>query len=124
VLGYVGRLLIRTNPFLKSWFLLYLICLTIGPTLIAAGIYLCLARVVVVIDGGEKTVSRWRPRTYTLFFIGWDLASLVLQAIGGAIASLGSTGRTVCHRRSSPSICLHVCGRKDVEERPKIGDRR
>ena len=67
----------------------------------------------MVIDGGEKTVSRWRPRTYTLFFMGWDLASLVLQAIGGAIASLGSTHKTVCQRRPSSSICLHVSWREE-----------
>ena len=39
MLGYVGRLLIRTNPFLESWFLLYLICLTIGPT-VGSALYL------------------------------------------------------------------------------------
>lgn len=84
--------------FLKEWFLLYLIDLTIGPTFIAAGIYLCLSRIVVVFDGNtgpKDKVARWKPRTYTLFFLVWDLISLILQAIGGAIASLGESEETV-----------------------------
>jgi len=98
ILGYSGRLLMNGNPFDKSWFLLYLIDLTIGPTFIAAGIYLCLSRIVVVFDGssGREGVARWKPRTYTLFFLVWDLISLILQAIGGAIASLGTDDVTVC----------------------------
>lgn len=88
ICGYIGRILIHGDPFWKPYFLLYLIDLTIGPTLIAAGIYLCMARIVVVYDGGRKTVARMRPRGYTLVFLGWDFLSLLLQAIGGAIASL------------------------------------
>jgi hypothetical protein len=91
VIGYIGRILMHHNPFIKNYFLVYLIDLTIGPTLIAAGIYLCMARIVVVYDGGELRVSRWQPRSYTLVFFGWDLISLILQAIGGAKASLGIT---------------------------------
>lgn len=46
ILGYAGRLLMNHNPFEKSWFLMYLIDLTIGPTFVAAGIYLCTSRLV------------------------------------------------------------------------------
>jgi len=88
IIGYIGRILLYTDPFWKPWFLMYLIDLTIGPTLIAAGIYLCMARIVVVYDGGATDVARWKPRSYTLVFLGWDFMSLLLQAIGGAIASL------------------------------------
>ena len=88
----------NSNPFYKSWFLMYLIDLTIGPTFVAAGIYLCLSRLVVVFDGdNNKGAAKWKPRTYTLFFLVWDLISLILQAIGGAIASLGTDDVTVCY---------------------------
>ena len=65
--------------------------------MIAAGIYLCLARIVVVYDGDGGGVARWRPRNYTLFFLGWDFLSLLLQAIGGAIASLAVLQSKVSH---------------------------
>jgi hypothetical protein len=96
ICGYIGRLLMHGDPFWKPYFLLYLIDLTIGPTLIAAGIYLCMARIVVVYDGGKKAVARMRPRGYTLVFLGWDFLSLLLQAIGGAIASLAVLQSKVC----------------------------
>jgi hypothetical protein len=44
---------------------MYLIPLTIGPILLAAAIYLCLARLVVVY--GEH-LSAMKPRSYTLIF--------------------------------------------------------
>jgi RTA1 like protein len=66
----------------------YIICLTIAPTFFSAAIYLCLARIVVVY--GEAH-SRFRPRTYTLTFIACDFFSLVLQAVGGALADTAGT---------------------------------
>src|SRR5947207_9652895 len=66
----------------------YLICVTIGPTFFSAAIYLCLARIVVAY--GEE-YSRFKPRTYTLTFITCDIFSLVLQAVGGALADLAQT---------------------------------
>lgn len=63
---------------------MYLICLTIGPAFIAASIYLCLGRIVVIY---REDISRIRPRNYTIFFMGCDFVSLVVQAIGGGIAA-------------------------------------
>lgn len=83
--GYIGRLLLHDNPFLRSWFLMYLICLTIGPVFFAAAIYLCLGRIVVIYG---QEISWLKPRTYTFFFVGCDILSLVVQAIGGIIASI------------------------------------
>ncbi|KFZ24119.1 hypothetical protein V502_01398 [Pseudogymnoascus sp. VKM F-4520 (FW-2644)] len=62
----------------------YILCVTIGPAFLSAAIYLCLARVVVVV--GEH-VSRLRPQTYTVTFMICDLVALLLQAAGGALAS-------------------------------------
>ena len=66
----------------------YLICLTIGPAFLTAAIYLCLARIVVIYGEG---VSRVKPRTYTVVFISCDFLSLLLQAAGGALASVANT---------------------------------
>ncbi|KAF2760759.1 putative RTA1 domain protein [Pseudovirgaria hyperparasitica] len=84
LLGYVGRLLLHNNPFLFDNFLLYLICLTIGPAFLSAAIYLCLGRIIVIYS---PALSRLKPRTYTVLFVSCDLLSLVLQALGGALAS-------------------------------------
>lgn len=85
VLGYAGRLMMRSNPFNFSAFLLYLIPLTIGPAFMCAGIYVCLGRIVVVY-GTE--LSRLRPSTYTFIFVSSDVLSLVLQAAGGGVTSI------------------------------------
>jgi len=88
ILGYVGRVQMHFNPFIKNPFLMYLVCLTIGPAFFSASIYLCLARIVVVF--GEN-LSRFRPAVYTITFITCDFLSLLLQAAGGAIASGATT---------------------------------
>ncbi|KAF2744444.1 RTA1-domain-containing protein [Sporormia fimetaria CBS 119925] len=85
-IGYVGRLMLNRNPFLMDNFLMNLIPLTIAPALLTAGIYLCLARVIVV-NGAEN--SRLKPKLYTYVFVGFDVLSLVLQSIGGAMAATG-----------------------------------
>lgn len=66
----------------------YLICLTIGPAFLAAAIYLCLGRIVVVYG---LDVSRVKPRTYSILFITCDFLSLALQAAGGALAATADT---------------------------------
>ncbi|KAG9250058.1 RTA1 like protein-domain-containing protein [Emericellopsis atlantica] len=82
--GYISRVLMNGNPFNRDYFLWYLITLTIGPVFIAAAIYLTLGHIVVA--HGES-ISRIKPRTYTTFFVGCDIVSLVVQAVGGGIAA-------------------------------------
>ncbi|KAI9731475.1 MAG: hypothetical protein M1835_003523, partial [Candelina submexicana] len=84
VIGYIARIQMHFNPFTKDPFLMYLVCLTIGPAFISASIYLCLARIIVVYG---ESLSFLKPRTYTITFMSCDLFSLVLQAIGGGMAS-------------------------------------
>lgn len=86
-IGYVGRIMARSNPFAFNPFLIYLICLTIGPAFMTAAIYLCLARIVVVYGEGS---SRFKPMTYSLTFMFSDFVALVLQGAGGGIAATAS----------------------------------
>ena len=103
IIGYVARLMMNSNPFTKSNFLMYLVTLTIAPAFLSAAIYLCLARIVVVY--GEER-SRFRPRTYTILFCSCDFLALLLQAIGGAIASIATTvsavSTTACRPHNHP----------------------
>ncbi|KAG0646167.1 Efflux pump himE [Hyphodiscus hymeniophilus] len=88
VIGYVARVMLHSSPFDNNDFLMYLVTLTIAPALLTAGIYLCLSRIVIVYG---QHLSRFKPRTYTLVFCTCDLISLVLQALGGALASTANT---------------------------------
>ncbi|KAI1069743.1 hypothetical protein LB507_008356 [Fusarium sp. FIESC RH6] len=87
VIGYAGRILSWQNRWSENGFLVQICCLTIGPAFIAAGIYLCLRRIVSAF-GPEN--SRLPPEYYTRIFIPCDVVSLVLQALGGAMASIAS----------------------------------
>ncbi|KAI9644234.1 phospholipid-translocating ATPase rsb1 [Ciborinia camelliae] len=88
IIGYAARILLHYSPFDHQFFLMYLICLTIAPAFLTAAIYLCLSRIVILYG---KEISRFKPGTYTIIFCTCDLISLVLQAVGGAIASLANT---------------------------------
>jgi hypothetical protein len=60
----------------------------------AAGIYLCLSRIVIAI-GPEN--SRIQPSSYPRVFIVCDIISLLLQATGGGMASVAT------HTKKSPT---------------------
>lgn len=62
VLGYGGRIMGAQNKWDSNGFLIQICCLTIGPAFMAAGLYLCLRRIVAVF-GAEN--SRIRPEMYT-----------------------------------------------------------
>jgi hypothetical protein len=85
ILGYAGRILSHANPWHQPGFLLQIVCLTIAPTFTAGAIYLCLRNIVVAF-GEEK--SRIKAALYTRVFIPCDVVSLVLQALGGGMASM------------------------------------
>ncbi|KAH6973533.1 RTA1 like protein-domain-containing protein [Ilyonectria sp. MPI-CAGE-AT-0026] len=87
ILGYAGRVMSANNPWDENGFLIQICCLTIGPAFMAAGIYLCLRRIVSAF-GPEN--SRLPPEYYTRIFIPCDVISLVLQALGGGMASVSS----------------------------------
>lgn len=62
ILGYAGRIMSWKNPWDENGFLMQICCLTIAPAFLAAGIYLCLRRIVYVF-GPEN--SRIKPEMYT-----------------------------------------------------------
>ena len=92
IIGYAGRIMMHSNPFVDANFIMYLCCLTIGPAFLSASIYLCLARIVVIYSRGA---ARFKPQTYTYIFISCDFFSLVLQGAGGGLASTTNTSSGV-----------------------------
>ncbi|GLA75071.1 hypothetical protein AtubIFM55763_006333 [Aspergillus tubingensis] len=87
VLGYIGRIYMRHNPFIDRWFIMYLVCLTIAPAFLSGAIYVSLARIV---GAYTPQLSRIKQRNYSLIFISFDIISLLLQAAGGAITTSDS----------------------------------
>lgn len=98
IVGYGGRIGMHQNVFLNSWFIMYLCCLTIAPALFSAAVYLSLSRIITIFG---PTLSLLRPRTITIMFIAFDFISLLLQAIGGALASTADT-------HASRDIGVHI----------------
>lgn len=82
--GYVGRILMHDNPWSISGFRLQIFCLILAPTFIAAGIYLTLKHIIIHIG---PQYSRMNPKLFTWIFIGSDVGSIVLQAVGGGVAN-------------------------------------
>ena len=62
IIGYAARILAYKNQWSENAFLAQICTLTIGPAFLAAGIYLCLRRIVYVF-GPEN--SRIPPEYYT-----------------------------------------------------------
>lgn len=87
VLGYAGRVMSYYNPFKEDGFLMQIVCLTIAPAFMAAGIYFCLSRIVSTFGARN---SRIAPLSYPRIFIPCDVVSLLLQAAGGGLASAQS----------------------------------
>lgn len=84
--GYAGRILMNDNPWSDSGFRLQIVCLILGPSLVAAAIYLTLKHFVLYCG---QQYSPLKPRLYPWVFIGCDIGSIVLQACGGGIAASG-----------------------------------
>ncbi|KAK3991202.1 RTA1 like protein-domain-containing protein [Cladorrhinum sp. PSN332] len=92
VIGYAARVLSADNPWQELGFLMQIVCLTIAPAFLAAGIYSCLAKLVLIYGEGN---SRLKAAWYTRIFIPCDFISLVLQAVGGAFASMAEDKETL-----------------------------
>lgn len=85
IMGYVARVQLHYDDFNNTYFIIYLVGLTIGPAFYSGAIYICLARIIAVY--GSK-LSWLSPQTITWTFVSFDFLSLVLQAGGGALTSL------------------------------------
>lgn len=78
--GYLARCLAADDLNNMDLFLCQIICLTIAPAFIMAGIYFVLAQLLVVY--GRKYLLL-KPMWFSYIFIVCDVVSLVVQAAGG-----------------------------------------
>ncbi|TQN64688.1 Sphingoid long-chain base transporter RSB1, partial [Colletotrichum shisoi] len=87
IIGYVGRLILHDNPFSFGGFLLQIICIAVAPVFFCAAIYVTLSKVIINVD---RSISRFHPSLFYYIFIPCDVVSLVLQATGGALSTVGN----------------------------------
>ena len=86
--AYITRILIYKNDFDRNIFITYIYCITLGATFLSAAIYLCLSRIVVAYG---KSFARFKPRTYSMFFMVGDFLALSLQGAGGGMLQVPET---------------------------------
>ncbi|KAA8624448.1 hypothetical protein A1F94_012106 [Pyrenophora tritici-repentis] len=86
--GYAGRVIMNGNPWSESGFKLQICCLVLGPSFVAAAIYLTLKHFVLYCGPQHSLI---KARLYPWIFIGCDFGSIVLQACGGGMAAAGGT---------------------------------
>lgn len=86
--GFIGRVLSFSDNTNLDYYLLQFVCLTVAPAFIMAGIYFLFGQNVVIYG---RAFSPLPPMWYSYLFIGCDVVSLIIQAIGGAMASAATS---------------------------------
>ncbi|KAH8692708.1 RTA1 like protein-domain-containing protein [Talaromyces proteolyticus] len=84
VLGWAARTWSSQCPYQMTAFLMQISTLIIAPTFFTAGIYVLLGRFIQLLGRKSSILS---PALYLWIFCTCDIVSLVVQAIGGGMAS-------------------------------------
>lgn len=89
VMGYGARIALSKNPWVYEGFVIQLLMLMLGPTLVAAAISITFKHLVLWYG------TQWsflRPRLYPWVFVGSDWISIVIQAAGGGVSATATSG--------------------------------
>lgn len=92
--GYVGRVLLKSNVASVSSFVIYMLGTIMGPAFITSAVYQILPHVVVLYGKDFTLVSQ--PAYFSALFLVFDLLTLVFQAAGIALAVAGGSQVEVC----------------------------
>lgn len=87
-LGWGARVGAHADVCNSSLFIMQITCLIIAPAFYSAAVYIILG---ILIRRTPRDFSLLSPRTYIIVFCSIDFLSLLLQAIGGGIASSSNT---------------------------------
>ncbi|KUI60923.1 hypothetical protein VP1G_08112 [Cytospora mali] len=88
VIGWASRIYAAKCPYNSNAFLAQEVTLIIAPVFFSAALYVLLG--ILIIDLGRAS-SILSAKWYTIVFCTCDLVSLVVQAVGGAMASMANT---------------------------------
>ncbi|KFY61754.1 hypothetical protein V496_04912 [Pseudogymnoascus sp. VKM F-4515 (FW-2607)] len=114
--GYVGRVMMHSNPWDSGPFIIQILLLIVSPSLLAAGLYLTLKH--LVLHYGPQ-YSRLSPKFYTWLFVVCDAIGFLTQCIGGGIqASADNTDKKMLDMGNSIMVAgvsfqaatMVVCG--------------
>ncbi|KAG7120052.1 Efflux pump himE like protein [Verticillium longisporum] len=89
LMGYAARIAMSYNPWSYEGFVIQLLMLILGPTLVAAAISVTFKHLVLW-HGPQWSFIR--PRLYPWVFVGTDFFSIVIQAAGGGVSSVATDG--------------------------------
>ncbi|KAL4924338.1 RTA1 domain-containing protein [Aspergillus undulatus] len=84
IIGWAGRTWSAECTYNTNAFLMQITTLIIAPTFYTAGVYVLLGRFISILGRDSSVLS---PRVYLFIFVTCDIISLVVQAVGGAMAS-------------------------------------
>ncbi|EEU38089.1 uncharacterized protein NECHADRAFT_105196 [Fusarium vanettenii 77-13-4] len=84
LIGWAGRTWSSKCPYNGDAFLMQITTLIIAPTFFTAGLYVILG---TLINRLGRSSSLLGPKMYAIVFLTADIVALVIQAIGGALAS-------------------------------------
>lgn len=85
-IGYIGRALSHASGPQDQFFIMQMVCLTLAPVFTMAAIYYQLAKLIEIYGFEFSTLPT--PMSYSYVFIVCDVISLVIQALGGGVASM------------------------------------
>jgi len=86
IIGYIGRIFSHEDPYSIDPFLAQIVTLIIAPAFFSAALYVVLMRMCGIVG---RQYSPIPPVAYIWIFSSADVISLVVQAIGGGMASQG-----------------------------------
>lgn len=90
VVGYAGRLIMHSNPWSNTGFIIQTLLLILSPSFLAAGLYLTLKHLVLYYG---PQLARLKPQLYTWVFITCDAIGFVTQLVGGGIQATAVDGK-------------------------------
>lgn len=82
--GHAARLIMSDDPWNFGAFVVQLLFLILGPTCLGAALA-CTCKHIVTHYGAEHCILK--PRLIPWLFVGSDFVAIVIQALGGALAS-------------------------------------
>ncbi|RKL18161.1 hypothetical protein BFJ72_g15247 [Fusarium proliferatum] len=86
-IGWAGRTWSSECPYNNNAFLMQITTLIIAPTFFTAGLYVILGALINRLGRQSSVLG---PRMYAIVFLTCDVIALIVQAVGGAMASTES----------------------------------
>ncbi|KAF4843542.1 hypotheticall protein [Colletotrichum siamense] len=88
LIGWASRAYAGKCPYNADAFMSQIVTLIIAPVFFASAIYVLLGKLIINLGPSSSLIS---PKWYIIVFCTCDVLSLIIQAVGGAMASIADT---------------------------------